>query len=123
MKHTFQDRNSLGNNYETNLLKELAHKVLERSNKRNKAETKVDNVVSGAHKNLVFSETEILELYEERAAIREFEGGFIREEAEMLSEMEVINMIVKNKHPEISKAFRKVININNRQGDNYERQI
>lgn len=86
VKQTEQMRNAAGNSNETTSLKALANKVLARNTSRNKAETKVQNLVSPEK----CDETEFInELFEERAAIIEFDGGFSREEAEYLARIEI----------------------------------
>jgi hypothetical protein len=92
-------RNNLINKDETKSLKALAEAALERNKVRNKDETNIKLTVSSFHP----AETRApntnlgvyIELYEERAAIYEYEGGMDKVKAEWKAMNDVI---IKHSH-------------------------
>ncbi len=84
---------------ETKTLRSLALEVLERNKAINKCETRTLNFVSHDFNCSDAKETNLLllEQYEERAAIMEYDGGLSREYAEKQA-LTDLNYIRSNKH-------------------------
>ena len=91
--HCTREQENCSNNNEATCLKRLAGIVLQRANQKNIIEAYGKNTVPQINND----GTELLnELFEERAAIIEFDGGFSREEAEYLAGIEMKLIAGKN---------------------------
>jgi protein subunit release factor A len=107
VKQDINIRNNIRNNNETLSLKELALKALERNKLRNKTETNEEKFVSHSE----FSETEIQkiklelqEIFDERAAIMEYDRGIPRDEAEIFASHEA-RMYLEKKNPIVHESL------------------
>jgi len=86
MGHCTKEQENCTHNNGVTYLKSLADSVLQRAHQNKIVETYSKNTVPLANND----ETEFLnELFEERAAIIEFDGGLPREEAEYLAGIEI----------------------------------
>lgn len=93
MGHCSKVQEICSDNNEATCLKRLADRILRRANQKNIIATYDKNTVPPANND----GTEFLnELFEERAAIIEFDGGFSREEAEYLAGIEIKLLAGKN---------------------------
>lgn len=96
---------------ETTSLKALACKVLQRNNTRNTHETEAISSVSSSKASeteQVHDEEYYTTYYNERAAIREHDGGQTRSEAEYNARLETLMEFAKYEHPEIFNAFNSI---------------
>jgi hypothetical protein len=109
-------RNIPRNNDETESLKTLAIKVFERNKSGNKPETKTENFVSRptidetrfiANTDDNFSK--YIELFEERAAIKEFDSGMSRSDAEHYAYLELLHDFISENHPDIKSRFSNML--------------
>lgn len=113
VKHQAVKRNAQGNNNETWSLRFLALQVLARNKLRNVCETTIQDDVSLqtiSETSDIFAHAWLFQdRFEERAAIREFEAGFTKEEAERLAYQETLEDYVYSHHPSIKTKFETII--------------
>jgi hypothetical protein len=109
-------RNIPGNNDETDSLKTLAVKVLERNKSRNKPETQTENFVSRSTvdetrfiANTDDNLSKYIELFEERAAIKEFDSGMSRSDAEHYAYLELLHDFISENYPDIKSRFSNML--------------